>query len=263
MHIYLLTRTILPACILLFGAAAWPQDSEEEQELAPKRYEVELIVFRHLDQQHNTPEVPPIALNRLPPLDSGAADDRTDSIFLADDALMNNPDETDPDGSDPSVETSDDFAVTNPDAEFPYFTVIEAESLKLGRSYRRLEQLDAYEPLLHLGWIQPALSTADAIPYQVILRMNEGSAANLNRAEDLSGTITLYKERYLHLELDLALEPAPSAGFTTPVIQNLKESRRVRDPSSHYFDHPRFGVIARIQLFEEAAESGDSMPDSG
>jgi len=263
MRIFLLTKTILLACILLSGTAARAQDSEEEQEVAPKRYEVELIVFRHLDQQHNTLEVPPIAQNRLPPLNSGAADDGADSIFLPDDAAVNIPDGTFPEGPDPSPDTSGDPAITGPYAEFPYFIAVEDEALELGRIYRRLEQLEAYEPLLHLGWIQPAVGAADALPYEIVLRMNEEAGAGFNRAEDLSGTITLYKERYLHLELDLALEPAPSADFAAAVIQKLEESRRVRDPSTHYFDHPLFGVIARIQLFEETTESGDSVPDPG
>jgi len=259
MDIAPLTKTILLTGMVLFGAPGWSQDNQEEQELVPKLYEVELIVFRHLDQRHNTPEIPPIPLNQPPPLNIEPAE----SIFLADDAMENDPAEKNPDGHDQSMEASSDPDLTDPDAEFPYFVMIDDESLEFNGVYRRLERLEAYEPLLHLGWIQPALGAADAIPYEIVLRMNEEADADFNPPEDLSGTITLYKERYLHLELDLALEPAPSAEFTAPVIHKLEESRRVREPSSHYFDHPRFGVIARIQLLDEAAESDDLTPGPG
>ena len=67
----------------------------------------------------------------------------------------------------------------------------------------------------------------------------------------------------LHLELDLALSPAideygvESDFYTTDIIDQMRiggrrlhklaESRRIRAPSWHYYDHPLFGVIARIE----------------
>ena len=82
-------------------------------------------------------------------------------------------------------------------------------------------------------------------------------------AED--GEIGAYNEVFTDdaLELDLALDPISDqhgygADFYSQDIlddmraagrrqHKLNESRRIRAPSSHYFDHPLFGVIARIQ----------------
>ena len=64
-------------------------------------------------------------------------------------------------------------------------------------------------------------------------------------------------ERYLHLYLDLQLHPAnqrvaTSAGklnIELPEIR-LTENRRMRSKEVHYFDNPRFGVIALITPYE-------------
>jgi hypothetical protein len=127
--------------------------------------------------------------------------------------------------------------------------------MELNSVFRRLDNLDAYQPLVHLGWIQTTKSAANAVPYQIHIR-DQGR-------DDVTGSITLYRERYLHLELDLALDPAvdeygTESDFYSGDItgdthasgrkqHKLTESRRIQASSSHYFDHPLFGVIARIQ----------------
>ena len=50
----------------------------------------------------------------------------------------------------------------------------------------------------------------------------------------------MYLSRYLHVELDLIFEGSDGLRY------RLAERRRVRSNENHYFDHPAFGVIARI-----------------
>ncbi len=75
----------------------------------------------------------------------------------------------------------------------------------------------------------------------------------------LNGVIGLTQSRYLHMDVDLVYQ------VNTPVDQSqqesiigdtvmtqtyrLQQSRRIRSDKLFYFDHPRFGVLARITPF--------------
>ena len=75
----------------------------------------------------------------------------------------------------------------------------------------------------------------------------------------LNGVIGLAHSRYLHMDVDLVYQ------VNTPVDQSqqesiigdtvmtqtyrLQQSRRIRSDKLFYFDHPRFGVLARITPF--------------
>jgi hypothetical protein len=243
--IFLTALMSLPGFILL-GTETLAQDNDQDPVALPTRYEVELIIFRHLDQSRNTAEIPapasmiqdsPFELNLATPL------------------------------------------VSQPGAEFPDFAPFKEESFTLNGVYNRISRLEAYEPLAHLGWVQPAKNTEQAIPYQI------ANQSDLPRG--ITGTVTLYKERYLHLALDLALESRPSDEAAAPVAEippervfglstsvdeptrranathRLQQSRRVRVSNTHYFDHPLFGVIAKINVIETASGPDGTQPDPG
>jgi hypothetical protein len=72
----------------------------------------------------------------------------------------------------------------------------------------------------------------------------------------LDGTVTLVRERFLHLDVDLVLQS----------IYTLDETRRVRSGERHYFDHPMFGVIAEVTPYSApapAAPQETASPGSG
>lgn len=258
--------------LVYFSTTALAQNNEVPAR--PTRYEVELIVFRHVDQSRNTPEIPAEgSLVGKSPLTLNPADDaeepfmntleigRKDSGTLM--PIASGGSITEARGHEPRAS----FYLMDPRAEYPDFVPIDNASLQLNSTFQRLEQLDAYRPLIHLGWIQTTKNAAQAVAYQIHIR-------DQNR-DDVTGSITLYRERYLHLELDLALDPAvdeygiESDFYTKAIIEQMQatgrkqhrltESRRVRVPSSHYFDHPLFGVIARVQkiIVEQPAEESD------
>lgn len=255
------TRLLLPLTSLVcFGTTALAQNNEVPAERI--RYEVELILFRHVDQSRNTPEIPAEgSLIGDSPLTLNPADDAEEPFMNTLEIGSNEPGAlpqiagggaiTEPIEREPRIS----FYLMDPRAEYPDFVPIESPSLELNSIFRRLEQLDAYRPLVHLGWIQTTKSAAQAVAYQIHIR-------DQNR-DDVTGSITLYRERYLHLELDLALNPVVdeygtgSDFYTKAIIEQMQatgrkqhklaESRRIRDSSSHYFDHPLFSVIARIK----------------
>jgi hypothetical protein len=265
--------------LMCFGATALAQNDEVAAERV--RYEVELILFRHVDQSRNTPEIPAEgSLVGDSPLTLNPADDAEEPFMNTLEIGSNEP------GAGPQIAVGNaiaapidrepriSFYLMDPRAEYPDFIPIESASLALNSIFRRLEQLDAYRPLVHLGWIQTTKSAAEAVAYQIHIRDQS--------RDDVTGSITLYRERYLHLELDLALNPAVdeygtgSDFYTKAIIEQMQatgrkqhkltESRRIRDSTSHYFDHPLFGVIARIKKIvvePPTEESGDRSPISG
>jgi len=267
----------LCACLL---AAGWPlacPAAAVEAEPDPwmtDRYAVEIIVFRHLDQGRNTPEqaAPVSVINASPlnlypePIPDPAPAIVGPVLDVWATAALHAP---------PPVS----FYLLDLIAEFPDFVPLLGDGLQLNEVYARLQRLDAYQPLAHLAWVQPARSAADAIPFQI-----QSTGTN---EFSVSGTITLYKKRYIHLEVNLKLEPkTPPAetkstawlGFTTvfthrdasgatqvPLelpaqakVYRLQESHRMRGVRTHYFDHPLFGIIATIKAIELSDEEAGS-----
>jgi hypothetical protein len=90
----------------------------------------------------------------------------------------------------------------------------------------------AYQMLAHRLWRQDAYDQREAVPY--LLHTDGAGGANA-----LNGSITLIRERYLHLAVDLTLDTAGSH-------YRLDETRRIRSGELHYFDSPQLGVIARV-----------------
>ena len=109
-----------------------------------------------------------------------------------------------------------------------------ASSFQLGGIAYELTQARGYTVLLHTAWRQPAYDSRNAIGYPVDTSVQNG-------ARRLAGRINLVRERYLHLDVDLLLSSAGS-----PVYE-LRERRRIKKSGTvHYFDHPRFGMIAIV-----------------
>lgn len=140
----------------------------------------------------------------------------------------------------------------------------------------RLERLDVYEPLMHFGWTQ---STWPEQEKEALLLNAFGTPP-----EGLDGELTLYLSRYLHLVIKLQLdapgddvevrdEPVLSYGdYRTlneirdplqvgPVRYRIEEDRIFRSGELRYFDHPKFGVLAKVTRLEEEEEVAEENPE--
>ena len=147
--------------------------------------------------------------------------------------------------------------------------LIPPEEYQLQSPWNRLEQLAAYRPLMHTAWIQPTVE------------QEATKAFPLRRIGDpplrLEGTISLYLSRFLHMAVDLSLEqkaaqrmsateervrqdddrgPRAARSVDTVFISKstfyrIEEDRIVRNNELRYFDHPKFGVIAKITRIEQ------------
>ncbi len=167
-------------------------------------------------------------------------------------------------------------------------TITPREALTLGDVHDKLELLDAYEPVLWTGWTQDAIERelSPAIPLR---RLG-------NAPPQFDGSLTLYLSRFLHLVVDLTLtsrqeSPYPPDGtrYADPaagrpaeasvpaygdgrnefgvggagsglVRLRIEEDRIVRNGDLRYFDHPRFGLLAKVTRVED---SDAAAPDEG
>jgi hypothetical protein len=227
----------LTACLaaLLCCAPAWAQvQTDEVDEVELRRYTVEVIIFRYAE-------------------DVGVGGE----LFL--------PDEPEQVPEEGVLEFTDDIVPPEPVPEEepeplpdPEFVLLTEDDFQLSEAFGRLERLDAYEPVMHFGWTQIALEQdlTEAIP---LYRFDRPPA-------ELDGTLTLYLGRYLHLVVDLQLrkpepDPQPTSGFmgfgatpeepTLPTFFRIQEDRIMKNGELRYFDHPKFGMLARVTRVEE------------
>lgn len=232
--------TMLLAMLCLASAEA--QDEAMDEEAPIQRYTVEVIIFKYLQDVSSGSEVFPAD---RPAVDALPLDNASDT----------------PAASPP--EPREPVSVGDPE-----LVPLAADQFTLTETRRRLELLDVYDPLVHFGWTQAAWPEEQTRPISL------GSMVRL--PDGLDGELTLYLGRYLHLVVDLALDgvpPAPeraapferaggfsdgrmrdereeTAGFL-PVRYRINEDRILRNGETRYFDHPKFGVLAKVSRVAE------------
>ena len=224
-------KTIGRIALVGLCLAGSPGQTQEDVE-DPPRYAVEILVFQHLDQTRSTQEMPP------PP--NPLAGEVPPARFTA---------------PGPALE----FVLLDPLTGGAGFAELAPDDMSLGDAWGRLERLDAYLPLAYLSWSQPARPRVAAQPLPV---GNAGAAP-----PGLSGQVTLYKERFLHLALDLAWQESPGATQSlnpvAPPAAYIDESRRLTSDLVQYFDNPRFGAIAYVRQLEIAAPEAAAAEPQG
>lgn len=109
---------------------------------------------------------------------------------------------------------------------------------------RRLTNSGEFEVLEHLAWQQPIPERGNPQPIYV----------NLNNGE-LQGHVAVTLGRYLHSQATLWLQPAQTEAQPSPGgYALLDQSQRMRSGELHYFDHPLFGMLVRIDKVSPPAE---------
>ena len=250
------------------------------------RYTVELIVFTYEDTSSAGNEVftPPERL-------SDASFDGLPSTTAPADGPGDGPEDGPEDGpvfddrmTEAGAADEDEQAGTL--LEIPArarieFERLDPEAFQMQDTYQKLERLDAYRPILHAAWTQ----TTHEKPVSPALPLRALGDPPLG----LDGTITLYQSRFLHLDVDLTLDangaaasgarqtatdrlvnPGSAADATPtrdelgafqrpPTRYRITEDRIMRDGDLRYFDHPRFGVLARVSRVQslQGSSAGD------
>lgn len=114
------------------------------------------------------------------------------------------------------------------------FPRLPPASLRLGGLAARLRNSTRYELLYHGGWVQ-------AIPNQGRASATPLPAEALRQG--VQGSLTLYRERYLHAKMDFELA-RPGAALDP---WRIRQARRIQGDVVQYFDHPQFGVILAVR----------------
>lgn len=247
------TRILLALAPGYLAAQEAPVEGPAEGGDDARRYAVEVIIFRYDELVSVGTEV--FVPERL--------EDETGIPVFGDPVA-------DPAG-DPTALTAVPSAAADeePPAELRY-RPLEPDEFTLEETRGRLERLQAYEPLMHFGWVQDTIPEAETPPL-ALERFGTPPPG-------LSGTLTLRLSRFLHLGVDLSLAadeayvppggvpaddfPGPGQGAqasgTTPRYAPLRyeiaETRIIRSGETRYYDHPRFGVIARVTRAQEAED---------
>lgn len=243
----------------LMAAGAFAQETlEEEDQLDIRSYTVEMIIFSYEQSVSTGSEVfPP----DLPP-DVEIVDD-----FPFDDLAEVTSLESIPElVLEPEVSEDLDEDVTLEDKKYE-LSMLAEEDFGLLKVYEHLERLDAYEPLMHFGWTQPTYpdQEVEARPLSSFATPPNG----------LEGELTLYLSRYLHLAIKLQLDESiadepvddgygyyDDSPISYPVRYRIDEDRIFRNGELRYFDHPKFGVLAKITRVEEEEAELDYLIDN-
>jgi hypothetical protein len=216
---------------LAMATAATAQEEEAEIVKAPPRYQVELLIFTNLDQARTTAEI-----LRMPEPEIA---DILDQDLARDDILP--------------VEGIASEEAAEPEA---YWQAVEPGQYLLNGVADRIDRVDAYGLLTHLAWQQAAPDVSEAIELDLA---ELGVDARL-----VDGNVNLFKQRYLHLAVDVKLldaagDAVDSSGFANAfqvfgapkAIPAITDSRRIRLEQIQYFDQPQFGIIAMVARVEE------------
>ena len=121
-----------------------------------------------------------------------------------------------------------------------------ASSGKLGPEEYTLQKNGQGKTLLHLVWRQ-------SIPGRLSpskIHISSDPAGNAGEPPVLEGVISLGAGRFHHIGVDLLLRGAriPDAAIGKPQYQyyRMAEHRKMRSGELHYIDHPKMGILVRI-----------------
>ncbi|MDH3747202.1 MAG: peptidoglycan binding protein CsiV [Gammaproteobacteria bacterium] len=250
---------------LLLGAVASAQqavsdDSDESVEHEEIRhYTVEIIIFSYVQDVSVGSEI--FVPETIEPLDEPFEE------------------------MEPPIEVSDEAMDSEPRRVYPFdYAVLSRDELTMRDAWSHLRRLDAYRPLMHFGWTQPAIPQDQTIALE-LQRFGNVPAR-------LDGTLQLFLSRFLHLVVDVSLSAPdaeramaddvvaarqpiatfgdertqnsydydPFAPQYAPLRYRIVEDRIMKNGETRYYDHPKLGVIAKVtRVEEEPKEDGDEL----
>ena len=267
----------------LLVAGALAQDAEPEDEpVEVRRYTVEMMIFAYEQSQSGGSEI--FIPDEPPPFEFGDDEDFIDFI-LGDRMVATEVEEDDlPELAEVEVVIHERQIEEYVDERYAFVMLPEEEFVLLD-VVAGLDELDAYIPLMHFGWTQPMYSAeeTEVRPLSSFATPPEGLEG------DLSLYLSRYLHLSVNLQMDSSTlqkmsdneEPGNpeetdgvqessdrynfgdgiyEIGFddmdddgivTYPVRYRIEEDRIVRNGELRYYDHPKFGVLAKITRVEK------------
>jgi hypothetical protein len=160
------------------------------------------------------------------------------------------------------------------------FTALPEERRILNSQARSIRRSSLYKTLVHQSWLQPIAPDKDSFPILI------QAGAHFDDMYELDGTITISRSRFLHVNTDLwyteftplyqqgEAPGSTAANLLAPELRDkypevadwestkgqylkvhshpLRQSRRMRSSTLHFIDHPRFGILVKIEGFNES-----------
>lgn len=207
-------------------------------------YDVELVVFEHLDARTRQSEAWPEEIPSTPP--------------------------------EEVIQLGRPYPGRIPDTYDPMLTFKPLKNIEysLNKAVAALEASERYRILLHQGWRQPGMDKKTALSVRIDHQVPPSPIAHPSTSGTfngeshptkdyrLEGYIQLILARYLHLEIDLAYHEIQSEGSTDSltnigltqsiptVVYHLQQTRRLRSGELHYLDHPVLGILTKITPYK-------------
>lgn len=241
----LLTTTLLG---LLFSLSAQAADF----------YRVEVVIVGYFDENSAASEHWPVVLEEsITDADDTATPEGEDAALLFSEV------------SEPqSVTDTDDTANEVPDPTAGL--ILPAEGLDFRSAAQRFNYRQDMQVLWHQAWIEKIQDKDNAIAHDIDIRGEKNGLES-----QVTGTLSLYKSRFLHIQPDLKLQqnvqgyidnpedPYSSERQWLPIrATRIDRSRRMRSDEIHYLDHPLLGIVAKVTPVETAEEETATVPDS-
>jgi hypothetical protein len=247
------------------ATSAFAQQPAQE---APPYYQVELIVFETTALKGWTEEFWP---HQVPDIETeGSFPIQPNIMFMA---PANQEEQTPAEVSEKTPEENSNVTVLpatitldDPTEETPLplenrnhaflLSASQPDLWLLNEEAEKLTPSKGYRILLHASWVQQALPEKSAQPlYFETEAKNEYSPV-------LTGTVTLHKQRYAHINTTFNLERfiphkirdkfARHEDLEPELLPDfwhfhLDQSRKIKPGQLHYIDHPLFGILAQIK----------------
>ena len=113
---------------------------------------------------------------------------------------------------------------------------VEKDELSLKKSYLKLARGNDYQPIMHVAWVQKVNSDS----YSRAVRIR-------NPERTINGFFRLQRGHLVHMVADIEYS---SDDYENAPIYRLNEKRRFKLNETHYLDHPKFGILARVSPVE-------------
>lgn len=114
--------------------------------------------------------------------------------------------------------------------------VMDEQNVRLPRTAERLRTKGAHV-VKHFNWHQYVPSLSTKAEYVYFQSLNE---------YPIEGYFGVSKGRFIHLDVHIWIHQSSSASAIPNPVYELAELRRMQREDVHYFDHPRFGILAEV-----------------
>ncbi|MCK5831637.1 MAG: hypothetical protein KAH20_15185 [Methylococcales bacterium] len=122
---------------------------------------------------------------------------------------------------------------------------VKRKNLALLKSYSKLNRGRDYQTIMYEAWTQKV--SPNSYSRAVKISNEEGT---------INGFFRLQRGHLVHMVVDIEYSPSDknenslSGEYENSPIYRLNEKRRFKLNETHYLDHPKFGILARVSPVE-------------